>query len=182
MILVSYRATLLYRKLYKINICALMNNIFLPNDPLLYNQQVNYKQLYEDRLMCDRDQIDKQYKEYMSKFQNQKYEDKLEQLNTQLQNMDQDTKAQLQQNDEFVNLNKSLQDSVQAELINLVRDTINTNPTIVDNINKQLTIINELNNRTKEEDRKNMLEINDYIKNYSNMTFDEYKKLKDACK
>lgn len=32
--------------------------------------------------------------------------------------------------------------------------------------------------KSTEADRKNMAEINDYLKNYSNMTFDEYKKLK----
>ena len=38
-----------------------MNNIFIPNDPLLYNMQQNnnFQQMYEQKLMRDREILDK---------------------------------------------------------------------------------------------------------------------------
>jgi hypothetical protein len=36
-----------------------------------------------------------------------------------------------------------------------------------------------VNKEKTDEDRKNMVELNDYIKNYSDLTFDEYKRLKN---
>jgi len=50
---------------------------------------------------------------------------------------------------------------------------------MVGNINKQIQIINQLSEKIKDQDRKNMAQINDYLQNYSDMTFDEYKKLKN---
>jgi hypothetical protein len=48
-------------------------------------------------------------------------------------------------------------------MLSLVRNKLNVNPGVVDNIKQQLDIINETRNRTKEVERQNMYELNDYM-------------------
>ena len=54
------------------------------------------------------------------------------------------------------------------------------NPTAVKNIERQMDIIKETNNNLENEQRRNILELNDYVKNYSNITFEEYKRIKNG--
>lgn len=158
-----------------------MNNIFLPNDPLLFNnQQADYRQLYEQKLLKEREIFDKHYEEYMKSIQTiPKQEDKLAELNDTMNGLSIEIKNELQQNKEFVELHQTLQEYVQAELVQLVKKNVNGNADMVGNINKQIQIINQLSEKIKDQDRKNMAQINDYLQNYSDMTFDEYKKLKN---
>lgn len=67
---------------------------------------------------------------------------------------------------------------VQDELMNLVKGRLNSYPIVVDNVKKQINLIKSISSETKEEERQNMNELNDYMKNYSHMTFDDYKKIK----
>ena len=60
----------------------------------------------------------------------------------------------------------------------LVKNQLNSNPEIVKNIDRQIQIIKSIENKVVEVERRNMAELNDYLKNYSDMTFDDYKKLK----
>jgi hypothetical protein len=45
-----------------------------------------------------------------------------------------------------------------------------------------MEIIDNYNRNKANEDKKNIAEIADYIQNYSDMTFNEYKKLKEGIK
>lgn len=158
-----------------------MNNIFLPNDPLLFNNPNtnNIQQMYEQKLIHDRDMLDKQYNDYVNSLRKPQIEDKIAQLNTSLKELTQEIKDKLMENSEFVRLNAELQEIVQNELVETIKYSLNSNPSVISNVNQQVKIIGDLTNKVKEDDRKNMSEINDYLKNYSNMTFDDYKKLKD---
>jgi len=131
--------------------------------------------------MKERELFDKQYNDYLNSLGNTipQVEDKIAQLNSSMRELTPETKDELQKNREFVELHQTLQECVQTELVELVKKNINSNPEMVSNINKQLHIINELNDRIKDQDRKNMAQINDYLKNFSDMTFDEYKKMKN---
>ena len=60
----------------------------------------------------------------------------------------------------------------------LVKNQLNSNPEIVKNIDRQIQIIRSIENKVVEVERRNMAELNDYLKKYSDMTFDDYKKLK----
>jgi hypothetical protein len=51
---------------------------------------------------------------------------------------------------------------------------------IIENVKRQLTIIKDVSNKTKEIERQSMSELSDYMKNYSHLTFDEYKKIKSG--
>ena len=46
-------------------------------------------------------------------------------------------------------------------------------------MNRLKDIINNMYKSKSEEEKKNLSELNDYIKNYSDLTFNEYKKLKE---
>jgi hypothetical protein len=61
-----------------------------------------------------------------------------------------------------------------------VRWKINSNPDAVQKIERLKTIINSMSKEKEAEEKRNMAELNDYIKNYSSLTFDEYKRLKNA--
>lgn len=153
-----------------------MNNIFLPgNDPLLYNgptQNQYYNQLAHEKL-------EQKYNEYLQKVNNvRQIPDKVSELDNKLKGISSDTREELKSNEEFVTLSTDLQGYIQAEIMELVKNQLNSNPEIVKNIDRQIQIIRSIENKVVEAERRNMAELNDYLKNYSDMTFDDYKKLK----
>lgn len=147
-----------------------MNNIFLgTNDPLLYNNPNQYNQNLVDK-------IEQQRYEYVNRMR--QIPDKLYELDEKMKNLSQATIQELENDFEFKDLSSTLQATIQAELMNLVRQQINYNPEAVKNIDRQLLLIKSAESKTTAAEKKSMAELNDYLNNYSNMTFDEYKKLK----
>ena len=142
-----------------------MNNIFLNNDPLLYQnkypeQPMQYPPLEYYKMPASHDylgELDKELKQLDSNI--------IEKLNNDLK---------------FQQLNQSLQITIQEELLGIVRNKLNNIPLVVDNIKKQIDIIQDVKNQTKEVERQSMMELNDYMLNYSHLTFDEYKRLKNG--
>ena len=86
----------------------------------------------------------------------------------------------LSANEEYNDLRASLSEMIQYELMQTIRWKINSNANAVKNIERQLELIRESNRASDDEQRRNLTEINDYIKNYSNMTFDEYRRMKES--
>ena len=80
----------------------------------------------------------------------------------------------------FNRLNSSFQAIVQQELLSLVRNKLNLNSDVVNNVNEQLRIIDEIKKNVESEKEESLNEMNDYMKNYSHLTFDEYKKIKNG--
>lgn len=145
------------------------------NDPLLYNdssprpQTPNnlsdlYAQLYTQQKVVENQQ--------------QCIRDYLGELDSYTKELDSNTMEVLCSDGRFNELNAKLQFYIQSELMSLVKYKLNTNPQVVENIKCQLDLIKSAQNNVKEKERQNISEINDYMKNYSNMTFDEYKKMK----
>jgi vacuolar-type H+-ATPase subunit I/STV1 len=150
-----------------------MNNIFLPgNDPLLYSQSQYYPQQFHDKM-------EQRYNEYIGRAK--QMPDKLSELDIKLKNLNSSSEEKLKEDAEFIDLSNTLQAAIQSEIMLLVKQQINSNPEMVKNIDRQITIIKNIESSVSEAERKNIAELNDYLKNYSNMTFDEYKKLKDAA-
>lgn len=137
-----------------------MNNFFVSPDPLL--QQNPYPQPI--------------YLQDMS--QQPIIKDWVGELDKMLKGLDQQTLDALNQDQTFVELNTALQATVQSELMNLIRARLNTQPDIVENVRKQIEMIKKTSNQTKENERKSFNELNDYMKNYSHLSFDEYRKMK----
>ena len=162
-------------------------NIFYHNeDPLLYQrsqssffqdgQQVNptqmndmYAHLYKQQLI----------KEMQQQNNIPQQKDWIGDLDKMMKNLDNTTAEQLNNNQEFVSLNTQLQSLIQGEIMSLVKMKLNNYPNVGENVKKQMDIIEETEKQIKKVEKQNMSELNDYIQNYSNLTFDEYKKLKN---
>jgi hypothetical protein len=89
---------------------------------------------------------------------------------------------ELNNNNEFVTLNNYIQQSIQSEIMKSVKTKLNSNPEFVSRVNKMKDIINEAQQQKDQESKRNLDELTDYIQNYSDMTFNEYKQLKYAKK
>lgn len=150
-----------------------MNNIFLPNDPLLYNTP-NTQFMQQDL----QQKMEQKYNEYMMRTM-QNIPDKLSELDNKLKTLSPQIVEMLSENSEYLELKDILQVTIQNELMMLIKTKINTNQEAIKNIDKQLSIIKTIETKVNDDERKNLSELNDYLKNYSNMTFDEYKKLKN---
>ena len=105
-------------------------------------------------------------------------QDWLSDLDNAMKGLDNESSDILNNDIEFVELNTQLQNMIQSEIMGLVKVRLNSYPNAVDNIKKQLDIIKNVKSKVQENERKNMNELNDYMKNYSHLTFDEYRKIK----
>lgn len=162
-------------------------NIFYHNeDPLLYQrpnspifqegQPINpsqmtdvYANLYKQQLLKDMQQ--------QNSIPQQK--DWIGELDKVMKNLDTSTADMLNSNQEFVALNGQLQGMIQSEIMSLVKIKLNNVSNVTENVKKQLEIIDDTERQIKKVEKQNMAELNDYMQNYSNLTFDEYKKLKN---
>ena len=79
--------------------------------------------------------------------------------------------AELSKFKPYIEANNKLGVLVQSELLNLVRRQINNNPEVIKGV------IESVKEYKKERD-KEMNDFQDYIKNYSEITYKEYKQLK----
>lgn len=75
----------------------------------------------------------------------------------------------------YVEANTKLGVLVQSELLNLVKRQINAQPEVIKNVIESVK-------QYKKERNKEMNDFQDYIKNYSDITYKEYKELKYANK
>jgi hypothetical protein len=75
-------------------------------------------------------------------------------------------------------LNDDLQKMIQEEMMKSIRWKINSNPDAISKMDRLKVLINEAKKVKNDEEKKVMADINDYIKNYSDLTFEEYKQLK----
>jgi len=140
-----------------------MNNFFVNQDPLLPQspvQQINplmYQQIQELGI-----------------------KDNIGELDKTLKSLSQAVLTKLTSNAKFNKLNNDFQATVQQELLSLVRGRLNTNPSVVENIKEQMKIIDEIKKSVETEKEESLNEMNDYMKNYSHLTFDDYKKMKSG--
>lgn len=161
-------------------------NIFYHNeDPLLY-QRANSPIFQEGQTVNPSQMTDvyaNLYKQQLFKEMQQQnmpqQKDWIGELDKVMKNLDTSTVEMLNSNQEFVALNGQLQGMVQSEIMSLVKIKLNNIPNATDNIKKQLEIIDNTEKQIKKVEKQNMAELNDYMQNYSNLTFDEYKKLKN---
>lgn len=162
-----------------------MNNFVfsqIGQDPLLYNttmQQVPTDFDMRQRLDNALAQYQEMQKHYNEK-QNQRTQvkDSLGELDELTKDLDENVILKLQNSVEYNQLNNEIQSLIQAELMNSVKWKINENPTAINKIDKMKDLIKDIKKEVALEEKKSMMELNDYLKNFSDMTFDDYKKLK----
>lgn len=156
-----------------------MNNYIFSQDPVLFHQS---KPPYsEDELRVQMERVINNYNQYSQQPPPQPavQVDVLGELDELLQNLNPSVSSILLQNEEYVELNESIQRCIQEELIKTIRWKINSNPTAIQKIEKIKSLVLSATKEYEIEQQKNMQELNDYIKNYSNITFDEYKRIKN---
>lgn len=154
-----------------------MANNFYLNDPLLF--QTPYSRGVESE-----EDIKRQFTDFMTKYNSrqsqQQSRDYVGELEDAVKTITSTSSDSLSANEEYNDLRTSLSEMIQYELMQTIRWKINSNASAVKNIERQLELIRESNRASDDEQRRNLTEINDYIKNYSNMTFDEYRKMKGS--
>lgn len=153
-----------------------MNNYIFSQDPLLFQRPLQQP--------MDDGQLRLQLEQAMQQYQNlqpqapQPSKDHLGELDNMMKGLDADIAQILLEDDEYISINNELQSMIQEEIMKSIRWKINSNQVAIQKIDKLKEIIKNANKERELEEKRNMQELNDYIKNYSNMTFDEYKKLK----
>lgn len=163
-----------------------MSVFYHNDDPLLhqtmfqtsmFNQQANpsnlsdaYAQMYKQQLMMEMQQQQQQ----------PLVRDWVGDLDKAMKELDSTTAELLNSDSDFSTLSVQLQSLINMELIDLVKIKINTNEKAVDNIKRQMDIMKNTTQKVKEEEKQNFNDLNDYLKNYSHLTFDEYRKIKNG--
>lgn len=155
------------------------NNFFLNQDPLLY--QNVYRSTEDDMRQQLNDSLN-QYKILQQQQGVNMGRDYIGELDRFNKSLNQATIDALSDNKEYVELKNDLMNVIQDELLNNIKWKINSNPLVVKNIEKQFEIVKKVNGDIENEQRRNLNELNDYVKNYSDITFDEYKKMKNEKK
>jgi hypothetical protein len=164
-----------------------MNNFVFSQDPLLYTSLVN-RQNPQSEYDLKR-QLDEAMAQYQALSQQntqmpqpspkaQPTKDYLGEIDEMVRGLDEDIAASLNSDMEYVKIHEDLQRMIQEEMMRSVRIKINSNPDAVNKMSRLKELIVAAQKVKTEEDRKVMADINDYIKNYSDLTFDEYKQLK----
>lgn len=163
-----------------------MNNFVFSQDPILYSSTI--PQIQQDPI-----ELKKQLDVVMSQYQQLQHNkneqlqpptpspiDYLGELDNVLSNLNETDIQVLNQDQEFIQLNSSIQQAIQLEIVNSIKWKLNSNPEISNKVDRIKNIINNVKKEREVEERRNMNELNDYIQNYSDMTFNEYKKIKAA--
>lgn len=161
-----------------------MNNFVFSQDPILYGSTIPQFQQDPSEIKKQLDVVMAQYQQ----LQQNKVEtpptptpiDYLSELDNILSGLDQPYLDVLNSNQEFLELHQDIQHIIQSELMSSIKWKVNSNPNVAPKVDKIKHIINNIKKDMDSERRKSMDELNDYIQNYSDMTFNEYKKIKAA--
>ena len=159
-----------------------MNNFVFSQDPLLYSTTIPQQtHMSEADIKRQLDSVVAQYQALQQQKPpqpEQVAEDHIGALDNLVRGLDQSIVESLNNNQEFIQINTWIQQAIQAEIMKNVKIKLNTNPEVLSKVNRAKEIIQEAKNTQEAEDRKSLSELNDYITNYSDMTFNEYKQLK----
>jgi hypothetical protein len=162
-----------------------MNNFVFSQDPLLYGNPIHQQYTQPNDIDIKR-QLDTVMAQYQALQQKQPptqpeyntIEDHLGILDEMVKNADPAIIEALNANPEFIQINSWIQQAIQSEIMKNVKNSLNTNPEVISKVSRAKDIIKELKISQEAEDRKSLNELNDYITNYSDMTFNEYKQFK----
>ena len=167
-----------------------MNNfVFSGSDPLLYNTMASNVQRQMPPEMDVRQQLDNALAQYQQAQQNllakqppqqpeKEHKDYLGELDEMVKELDEEVMGRLQVNEEFITLNAEIQQMIQNEIMKSVRWKINSNPEAISKIETLKKTIKTAQKEQQAEEKRSMMELNDYITNYSSMSFDDYKRIK----
>jgi hypothetical protein len=159
-----------------------MNNFVFSQDPLLYASLSNRQPTQTEYEM--KRQLDDAMAQYQALSQSQPTQqqklqkDYLGEIDDMIRGLDNDTVNFLNTDVEYLKINDELQKMMQEEMIRSIKWKINSNQDAIYKMERMKELINNAKKTKDEENRKVMADINDYITNYSDLTFEEYKQLK----
>ena len=159
-----------------------MNNfVFGSADPLLYgNTMPRNDYISEPDIKRQLDAVMQQYQQLQqSKTVDKPQKDWIGEFDNTLKNLDTDIAEALNTDQEFIQLNALVQNDIQNEILVNIKWKLNSKQDTVARVKRMMEIIENYNRNKANEDKKQMAEITDYLQNYSDMTFNEYKKLKE---
>jgi hypothetical protein len=116
----------------------------------------------------------------LQQMQQQQFKDIIGELDESLKSLSPSMVERLSQDQKFSTLNTEFQTIVQQELLSLVKNKLNVNPKIQNNVREQLDIIEETKRNIEKEKEASINEMNDYMNNYAHLTFDEYRRMKNG--
>lgn len=160
-----------------------MNNfVFGSADPLLYNNIVPRSQdavyMPDSDVKRQLDSVMQQYQQLQSAKNETSSKDWIGEFDKALKNLDTEVANQLMENAEFSQLNAIVQQDIQDEIMMTIKWKLNSKQDTVSRVRRMMEIIDSYNKDKAIEDKKNLAELTDYIQNYSDMTFNEYKQMK----
>ena len=156
-----------------------MNNYIFSQDPLLF-QRPTQQPLDNEQLRVQMDQIMQNYQNLQQPAPQAPPRDLLGELDNMMNILSVDVAEVLVNDVDYMSLNEEFQHVIHVELMKSIRWKINSNQAAITKIEKMKNIIQNISKEKELEEKRNMQEINDYLKNYSNITFDEYKKIKES--
>lgn len=159
-----------------------MNNFVFSQDPLLYTSLMARQNPQNEAEI--RQQLNDALIQYQTlnqppqqpQIQNDK--DYLGEIDKMLGELDEDVALTLSADAEYLKLQDDLQKMIQEEMLKSIRWKINSNPKAINKMDRIKELIAVAKKNKTDEDRRIMADINDYVKNYSDLTFEEYKQLK----
>ena len=162
-----------------------MNNFVFSQDPLLYTSLMA-KQNPQVEVDMKR-QLDEALLQYQNITQNQattqtsqptQTKDYLGEIDKMLSDLDENIVLVLNADVEYIKLQEDIQKMIQEEMLKSIKWKINSNQVAINKMERIKELINTAQKNKTDEDRRIMADINDYITNFSDLTFDEYKQLK----
>jgi hypothetical protein len=161
-----------------------MNNfVFGSADPLLYSNIMPRQEYTEPDIKRQLDTVMQQYQQLQQTRQSEPAQkDWVGDFDNTLKSLDIDVAEALSNDQEFAQLNAMMQQDIQNEIMVSIKWKLNNKQETVQRVKRMMDIIDNYNRSKANEDKKNLSEIADYIQNYSDMTFNDYKKLKESNK
>jgi hypothetical protein len=104
--------------------------------------------------------------------------DYLGEIDRMIGDLDEEVVLTLTADAEYLKLQDDLQKMIQEEMLKSIRWKINSNPKAISKMERIKELIAVAKKNKNDENRRIMADINDYVKNYSDLTFEEYKQLK----
>lgn len=160
-----------------------MNNFVFSQDPLLYTTTIPQHQPTDMDIKKQLDTIMTQYQALQQKppqAPEPQIEDHIGGLDDMVRSLDPVIIENLNADQEFIQLNGWIQQAIQIEIMKSVKSRLNSDPEVISKVKRAKEIIREIKTIQENEDRKSLSELNDYIQNYSDMTFNEYKQFKQS--
>ena len=162
-----------------------MNNFVFSQDPLLCTTLANRQNMQSEF------DVKKQLEEMLMQYQNlsqqhqeipsvtkQQTRDYLGEIDDMMRDLDEDILLVLNGDVEYLKINEDLQKMIQDEMMRSVKIKINSNPDAITKMERLKLLISTAKKQKSDEERKILADMNDYVKNYSDLTFEEYKQLK----